>query len=132
MKPSSAKAKGRRAAAELRELLLQAAPSLDPGDIVVTPSGVNGPDLYLSPAAKKVYPFAIECKAVEALNVWSALKQAETHGLMSGGVTSLFPLLAFKRNRSLLYVSMRAEDFLKVLSKTGFLPHQAQAPQEDQ
>ncbi len=107
MKTSSAKAKGRRACAQLRDALMAAAPTLELGDIEVTSSSVTGEDLKLSPAAKRIYPFVIECKNQEALNIWASLKQAEGHS--SDG---RIPLLAFKRNASDMYVALKLSDFI--------------------
>ena len=112
MKTSSAKQKGRRLSASVREELLSWAPDLSSEDMVVTPSGVNGPDIYLSPRAKEVYPFAIECKNQERINIWDALKQALGH--VKGSTDT--PLLAFTKNREKdIYVSLRLKDFLKLI-----------------
>lgn len=111
MKTSSCKAKGRKACSETREALLRHAKSLHPDDIVVVPSGVTGRDLLLSPAAQLIYPFAIEVKNQESLNVWASFAQAETH--VRPGET---PVLFYKRNRSELMVSLKCEDFLQLLS----------------
>lgn len=110
MKTSSCKAKGRRLSQSVKDTLLSWAPDLHPDDIVVTPSGVNGPDVMLSPAAKSTYPFAIECKNTEAINVWKAFEQAKSH--VTGDLT---PLLVFSRNRSDVMVCLRFEDFLKLV-----------------
>ncbi len=109
MKTSSAKSKGRRACSEVKNLLHKYAPALQDGDVQVTPSGVTGVDLYLSPAALQVYPFAIESKNQEKIAIWAALEQSESHRK-----DNLTPLLFFKRNRSELYVSMKAEEFFKL------------------
>lgn len=111
MKPSSAKAKGRIACKEVRDLLLEWAPDLKPDDIRVTSSGATGEDLMLSPAAQAKYPFAIEVKNQERMNIWDAFEQAQVHAEKSGRT----PLLAFRRNRSELMVSLRLEDFLKLI-----------------
>ena len=65
MLTSSAKAKGRRACQKLREELLKAFPELQPKDIRVTPSGVTGEDLLLSPKAEQVFPYVVEVKCQE-------------------------------------------------------------------
>lgn len=111
MKTSSAKAKGRRAAQEVKALLLANAPSLEPDDIIVTPSGVTGEDLMLSPKARAIYPWSIECKNVEKLNIWQAIAQTEEHSKV------YTPILYFTRNRSDLYMCMKAEDFLKIVAE---------------
>jgi hypothetical protein len=112
VKTSSCKAKGRRTCAHVRERLLFWAPDLKDGDIAVTPSGVTGVDVYLSPAAKCVYPFAIECKNQEALNIWSSLKQAQSHVKSESDGT---PLLVFTRNREDVFVALKLEDFLRLI-----------------
>ena len=73
MKTSSAKAKGRRLQQKVRDLLLETFTELEPDDIRSTSMGVSGEDLQLSPAARKLIPFAIECKNQEKLNVWDSL-----------------------------------------------------------
>ena len=108
MKSASAKAKGRRCAQELKDLILRIMQGMQEDDILVTPSGVTGPDLILSPLAKKILPWAVECKNVEALNIWAALKQAEAEA------RSGLPLLFFRRNRTKLYVALDAEEFIKL------------------
>ena len=117
MKTSSAKAKGKRCAQEVKELLVSGAPVLDGDDIVVTPSGVPGVDLHLSPAAKTFYPFAIECKCQESIAIWQALKQAESHPFGDE-----IPILFFKRNRSKLYVCLEAEQFIKLIRQEKTAP----------
>lgn len=115
MKTQSAKAKGRRAVAELREILLQFAPELEAGDIEVKPTSVPGEDLWLSPKAQSFYPFAIEVKNTEKMNIWECLKQTIGH---SEGTPKL-PLLVFRRNRSELFVSLRLRDFLFLFCSKG-------------
>lgn len=117
MKTSSAKAKGRRAAQELRQMILELNPELKADDIVVTPSGVTGEDLKLSPAARAVLPLAIECKNVEKLNIWAALEQAESHC----DIEENEPVLFFKRNRSKLYAAIDAQVLLSLIKNTMVL-----------
>ena len=109
MKTSSCKAKGRRLAARVREMLRKAAPVILPDDIHVQSSGVNGPDLILSPKAKEIFNFAIECKNTEKLNVWDAIVQAEIHALG----TDQIPIVVFSRNRHKDYVIIEAENFFE-------------------
>ena len=111
MRPQSAKAKGRRLQQAVRDKLLENAPELEPDDIRSTSMGAQGEDLLLSPAARKYYPFSIECKNQEALNVWAALEQAEVNH--KGNI----PLLVFKRNKSETYAALKLDDLLKLLKK---------------
>lgn len=112
MKISSAKAKGRRCAENLREQAIEVL-GLDPTDIRVTPSSVPGADVWLSAAAKKKFPFAVECKNQESIAIWAALNQAASH---REAITDM-PLLVFTRNRADMYVSLSLKDFLQILKK---------------
>ena len=86
--------------------------------------GVSGPDIQLSTAAKLVYPWAVEIKAQERLNIWKAWEQAKSH------VTYLvdddgneheddMPVLFIKKNRSDALVVLRADDFFDLRFKLG-------------
>lgn len=112
MKTSSCKAKGRRCSAEVKDLLIKNAMGcLLDNDIIVTPSGVPGADLTLSPAANRLYPFAIECKNVERLNIWSAIAQSMMHAKKLAQI----PVVFFKKNHSELYVTLKAQDFIDLI-----------------
>ena len=113
MKTSSAKAKGRRLQQKVRDLLLETFTELEPDDIRSTSMGVSGEDLQLSPAARKLIPFAIECKNQEKLNVWDSLKQAEEN---SGDYD---PVLIFKRNRSKTYAVINIEKFIELINENN-------------
>ena len=113
MKTSSAKAKGRRLQQKIRDLLLETFTELEPDDIRSTSMGVSGEDLQLSPAARKLIPFAIECKNQEKLNVWDSLKQAEEN---SGDYD---PVLIFKRNRSKTYAVINIEKFIELINENS-------------
>lgn len=112
MRTSSCKAKGRRASQEVKDLLLRYS-DLEEADIIVTPSGVTGPDLLLSPLAQGYFPFAIEAKNQEKISIWQAIDQAKGHLKKDHEI----PLLFFKRNRSELMVCLRAEDFIRNWSR---------------
>lgn len=110
MKSRSAKQKGRRAALEAAQMLLTAAPDLSPDDIRVVPSGVPGEDLWLSSKARGYYPFAVECKNVEKLNFWDAIRQAEQHA--KG--TDYLPVVVFRRNNEPLRVILDFGVFVRI------------------
>lgn len=115
MKCASAKNKGRSLQKWTRDLLLSLStnrsfPDLEPDDIKSNPSGCNGEDVLLSPAARRVWPISIECKNQEKLNVWNAYDQAvENAG-------SYEPVVVFKKNRKEPKVMVDARFFFKVLS----------------
>ena len=111
MKPQSAKAKGRNLQKWVRDLLLENFPTLEPDDVRSTSMGCGGEDLQLSPAARKLFRFSIECKNVERLNVYDAYEQASAN---SGDHE---PLLIMKKNRKKPLVVMDAEHFVELIKK---------------
>ena len=107
----SSKAKGRSAVAIVADLL-RLTFHLGDGDVFVKATSQGGCDVHLSPLALDVFPFAIEVKNVEALNIWKALAQAQTN---ADGRT---PIVFFKRARTQMYVALNAADFLFYVSQT--------------
>jgi len=113
MNTRSRKNKGKRLQNKVRDLLLETFQNvLEQDDIKSTTMGESGEDIQLSPAARKLIPYAIECKNQEALSIWKSLEQAENN---SNGYE---PLLIFKRNRSKTYVTMDIKEFLRLLSES--------------
>jgi len=109
MSARSSKAKGRRLQNFVRDLLRKVFKNkLEDDDIKSQIMGVNGEDIVLSPAAKKLLPFSIECKNVEKLSIWKALKQAEENTTKNST-----PLLIFKRNNTPTYVCENIETWIK-------------------
>ena len=110
MKTRSAKNKGKRLQNTVRDILLEAfKEDLEPDDDKSAVMGDSGEDIQLSPAARKIIPYSIECKNQEKLNIWSALEQAEGNK----GVSK--PVLIFKRNRSKTYAVLELEDFVDLI-----------------
>lgn len=116
MRPQSAKAKGRKLQQFVRDALLALCPALTPDDIRSTSMGASGEDILMSPAARGIFPYSIECKNVEKLNIYSALEQAETNADDAiRGFRVPVPLVVFKRNRSRTYVALEFEQFLRLV-----------------
>ena len=111
MKPRSAKNKGKRLQNKIRDLILEKFDTLEPDDVRSITMGDSGEDILLSPAARRMFPFSVECKNQEKLNIWSALEQAEEN---SGDHT---PLVIFKRNRSKTYAVLEFDKLLKLLNE---------------
>jgi len=109
MKTQSAKAKGRKLQQMVRDLILEAFTELEPDDVRSTSMGAGGEDLQLSPAARRKFPYSVECKNVEKLNVWGAYEQAEAN---SGDHE---PLLIMKKNRKKPLVVIDLEAFVELL-----------------
>lgn len=109
MKPKSCKAKGRKAAKEVKGLIMMLFPDLTEDDVIVASSGQTGEDLILSAKARGYLPISIECKNVEALNIWKSLAQAESNS------KDWQPVLMFRRNHSKLYAAIDAAELLALL-----------------
>ena len=112
MKPRSAKNKGKRLQNQVRDLILEKFQQLEEDDVRSTTMGDSGEDVLLSPFARRLFPFSIECKNQEKLNIWSSLEQAENN---SGSHT---PLLIFKRNRTKTYAVLEFDKLLKLLNES--------------
>ena len=101
MRPQSAKAKGRR------ELLIEEL-GIHPEDIESRSMGAGGEDLIMARAAREKFPYSIECKNVEKLNVWEAYKQASENS------KDYEPLVVMKKNNHKTLVVLDAESFVKI------------------
>jgi hypothetical protein len=117
VRPSSAKAKGRRLQQEVVAAILAAFPHLQPDDVTSRSMGAGGTDVLLSPAAKHFFPFAVECKNVEAVNIWAALDQAQAHVPPQGAL--LHPLVVFKRNKSETYAALPFDTLLNLVREAA-------------
>ena len=105
MKTSSAKAKGRRLQQKFMQLLIEKL-DIDPEDIESRSMGAAGEDLIMSKAARNKFPFSIECKNQEKLNIWAAWEQA------NGNKGIYEPLVVIKRNGTTPLVVLDANVFL--------------------
>jgi hypothetical protein len=117
MKTSSCKAKGRRLQKRVAFDLLQLVKNLGlvADDIVSRPMATQGgegfSDIMLSPAARKVLPFNIECKNVEHLNVAKTFQDYKEVYQNS----ALTLLLVHSHNKTEPMVTMNWIDFLRLL-----------------
>ena len=111
MKPRRAKNKGKRLQNKIRDLILEKFDSLEKDDVRSITMGDSGEDILLSPAARRLFPFSVECKNQEKLNIWSALVQAEEN---SGNHA---PLVIFKRNRTKTYAVLEFDKLLELLNE---------------
>ena len=111
MKPRSAKNKGKRLQNKIRDLILEKFDSLEKADVRSITMGDSGEDILLSPAARRLIPFSVECKNQEKLNIWGALEQAEEN---SGNHA---PLVIFKRNRTKTYAVLEFDKLLELLNE---------------
>ena len=107
MKTQSAKAKGRRLQQQFRDLLIEHL-EIHPEDIESRSMGAGGEDLIMARAAREKFPYSIECKNVEKLNVWEAYKQASENS------KDYEPLVVMKKNNHKTLVVLDAEYFVKI------------------
>ena len=107
MKTSSAKAKGRRLQQWFRDLLIEKL-NIHPEDIESRSMGAGGEDLIMARAARLKFPYSIEAKNVEKLNVWEAYKQAQENS------KDHEPIVVMKKNNHKPLVVVDAEHFVKI------------------
>ena len=107
MKPQSAKAKGRRLQQQFRDLLIEKL-DIHPEDIESRSMGAGGEDLIMARAAREKFPFSIECKNVEKLNVWEAYNQAKENS------KDYEPIVVMKKNNQKALVVLDAEKFVEI------------------
>lgn len=109
MRTSSCKAKGRKHQQDVCKRLLEVANGLEPDDIRSASMGAPGEDILFSPAARRQFPFSIECKNVEKLSVWAAIDQARAN--TPENTTSM---VVFTRNHETPQIALPFEKFLEI------------------
>ena len=107
MKTQSAKAKGRRFQQWVRDQLIEQL-NVHPEDIESRSMGAGGEDLIMARAARKKFPYSIECKNQEAVNVWKSYEQAKEN---SGDYE---PIVVLKRNNTKPLVLVDADYFVRL------------------
>ena len=110
MKTQSRKAKGRRLQQKFMQLLIEKL-DIDPEDIESRSMGAGGEDLIMSKAARDKFPYSIECKNQERLNIWQAWEQANNNK----GIYE--PMLVIKKNGTSPLVVLNAENFLEYVKE---------------
>jgi hypothetical protein len=110
MKTSSAKAKGRKLQQWFASVLVEGL-GLDAEDLESRPMGSQGEDIILGKQSREIFPYSVECKNQEAVNVWKAYEQA------SENCKGYEPLVVIKRNRHKPLVLVDAEHFVELQKK---------------
>ena len=110
MKTQSAKAKGRRLQQWFRDLLIEEL-NIHPEDIESRSMGAGGEDLIMARAAREKFPYSIECKNQESVNVWKSYEQAQENS------KDYEPVVVLKRNNTNPLVLVDAEYFVKLHEK---------------
>ena len=107
MKTQSAKAKGRRFQQWVRDKLIESL-GIHPEDIESRSMGAGGEDLIMARAARHKFPYSIECKNQESVNIWKSYEQAEQN---SGDYE---PIVVLKRNNTKPLVLVDADYFVRL------------------
>lgn len=110
VKPQSAKAKGRRLQQWFRDLLINKL-DIHPDDIESRSMGAGGEDLIMARAARKKFPYSIECKNQEKINIWKSYFQAQENS------KEYEPIVVIKRNNHKPLLLVDAEHFINLHSK---------------
>ena len=110
MKTQSAKAKGRKLQQWVRDQLIEQL-DVHPEDIESRSMGAGGEDLIMARAARQKFPFSIECKNVEKLNVWEAYEQATSN------CNDYEPLVVMKKNQKKPLVVIDADYFISLVKR---------------
>jgi len=105
LKTQSAKAKGRRLQQWVRDLLIEKL-EVHPEDVESRSMGAGGEDLIMARAAREKFPYSIECKNQEKVNLWEAYSQAVEN------CKDYEPIVVIKRNNHKPLVLVDAEYFI--------------------
>jgi hypothetical protein len=112
LKPQSAKNKGRLLQQYVRNKLLEAFPELEADDVKSTSMGAGGEDVQLSPAARRRFPYQIECKSKATSQIHTYFEQAESHGKHT-------PLVVVKKDRGKVLAIVALDHFLELLQENN-------------
>ena len=107
MKTQSAKAKGRRLQQWVVKQLIETF-DIHPEDIKSCSMGAGGEDVQMARSAREKFPYSVECKNVERLNVWDAYDQAKAN---SGNYE---PIVIMKKNGKKPLAIVDAEYFINL------------------
>ena len=122
MKTSSIKAKGRRLQNFVAGVFLFLGYKIFPkhtdisisvGDIEPRQMGGAGVDIVMSPLAQSGFPFDIECKMVEKLNIVEAYNE----NVRKHADSKNYKLLIHSKNKSGVLITLAFKDFLKLVYK---------------
>ena len=91
----------------MRDLLIEKL-EVHPEDIESRSMGAGGEDLIMARAARKKFPYSIECKNQEKVNIWDSYEQAQEN---SGDYE---PIVVLKRNNTKPLVLIDADYFVRL------------------
>ena len=107
MKTQSAKAKGRRFQQWVRDKLIESL-GIHPEDIESRSMGASGEDLIMARSAREKFPYSVECKNQEKVNVWESYKQSVENS------KDYEPIVVIKKNNHKPLVIVDADYFVRL------------------
>lgn len=105
------KAKGRQLQQKVRDAILAAFPNLEDDDVRSTGMGQGGEDVQLSPAARKLFPYSVECKRNKAFAVYGPYEQASANSM------GFEPLLVIQGDRKKPLVLLDLSHFMELATR---------------
>lgn len=105
------KSKGRALQQKVRDAILASFPKLEADDVKSTGMGQGGEDVQLSPAARKLFPYSVECKRHKAFAVYGPYEQALANSL------GFEPILVIQGDRKKPLVLVDLEHFMKLTTR---------------
>lgn len=106
---ASCKQKGRKLQQWVRDkLLAHFDKQWQPDDCKSTSMGASGEDILLSPFARSLFKYSIECKSLKSIAVYKFYEQAESNA------KSYTPLVFIKMNGKKPLVLVDAEKFINL------------------
>ena len=112
MRTQSKKAKGRRLQQWVRDILIEKL-EVHPEDIESRSMGAGGEDLIMARSARQKFPYSIECKNQEKINIWESYKQADENS------KDYEPVVVLKRNKHKPLVLVDAEYFVELHNRVA-------------
>jgi|TARA_A200000159_G_C7239033_1_gene303699 hypothetical protein len=83
----------------------------DEEDLESRPMGSSGEDIIMGKQTRQIFPYSVECKNQEKVNIWSAMEQAESN------CKSYEPLVVIKKNGKKPLAVIDAEYFVEMHNK---------------
>lgn len=114
---ASAKNKGRKLQKDIASFILRLFPDLEPDDARSCPMGSGGEDVMLSPAARRRFPYSVECKARASPSIYKDYDQAARH--CAKATSKAEPLVITRGDRRKPLVTMSIEHFEQLLREAG-------------
>lgn len=85
----------------------------DEEDLESRPMGSSGEDIIMGKQTRQIFPYSVECKNQEKVNIWSAMEQAESN------CKSYEPLVVIKKNGKKPLAVIDAEYFVEMHKGNG-------------